>query len=59
MRKIPIIPKHDLSKLNEGTGSSNTKEDCNCENCKILKTRRDNIFSSPINKFKRWLNNNF
>lgn len=56
---LPKIKKHKLSLLNEGTGSSNPKEYCNCDDCVTLKKRRDSIFNKPKHKILRYFNNNF
>ena len=59
MRKIPELHKHDLQLSQEGIGSRNNKEYCQCLNCRKLRERRDKIFNSIIHRFKRWYNINF
>jgi len=56
-RKLPKVHKHNLAILPEGVGGSNPKEYCNCDNCIVLRKRRDLIYNKWYHKLKRWCNN--
>ncbi len=57
--KLPKIYKHNLALTVEGIGSRNSKEYCNCKDCKELKERRDKIFNKWYHKLARWDDRNF
>ena len=52
---LPKVYGHDISLTVEGTGSSNSKEYCKCDECKTLRERRDRIFNKWHHKFIRWI----
>lgn len=54
-RIIPKVYGHDLSLMNEGFGSRNPKEYCNCIDCKLLRERRDKIFGGYISRLPKLL----
>ena len=56
MRTIPKVYGHDISLTAEGAGSRNNKEYCKCDDCKILRERRDKIYNKMIHKINRWCN---
>ncbi len=54
---IPKIHKHNIAKLSEGIGGSNSKEYCKCDDCVALKNRRNKIYGTWYHRLKRWINN--
>lgn len=55
-KKILKVPKHERSQMIEGVPYKNIKEICKCDDCVMLRKRRDSIYKNQffINKLKIW-----